>query len=153
MKKNKFLEFIKNYWLLILIVFWPIVIIVFMSLFSSPSTKQKVHWHMPISYNLCWDTTQLKDSWKHWKLHWHDDKQVHVEWVVDMENRNETLWAFFDAANIVFSKTQIWKYKNWDTCKWSNVLWKVSVMINWKENFEFRDYIMNDKDDIKVIFK
>lgn len=153
MKKNNIVEFVKDYGLLLWITVWPIILLILMGIFSPTSTKEIVHWHMPISYNLCWDTTQLKDSWEHGTLHWHDDKQVHVEWVIDTENRNETLWWFFDTTNIAFSESQIWKYKNWDKCEWSNTPGKVSVLINGKENFEFRNYILNDKDEIKILFK
>jgi len=145
-------NFINNYWSLILIILSPIGFVILMDFLNWPNTKQQVHWHMPISYDLCWNTTQLKDDWQHWKIHWHNDNQAHVEWIIDTENRKETLWVFFDSANIKFSQTQIWKYKNWDKCKWSSKKWKVSVIINWKTNLEFRNYILNDKDKIKVIF-
>ena len=156
MKTKTLINFIKNhsffiYAIILPIIFFIILIIKNPGLFNS--TKKQVHWHSPISYNLCWDTSQLKDSWQHWKVHWHDDSQAHIEWTIDTANRTETLWVFFKAANIVFSKTQIWKYKNGDKCKWSDIPWKVSVEINWKENFEFGNYILNDKDEIKILFK
>lgn len=153
MKKNKIIEFIKEYGVLLLIIVLPIVLITAMIIFKDPITKKEVHWHMPISYDLCWDTTVLKDSWSHWILHWHDDEQIHIEWIIDTEKRAETLGGFFDSTNIIFSDTQIWKYKNWDKCEWSEKEWKVSVLINGKENKEYRNYILNDKDDIKIMFK
>ncbi len=153
MKNNKFIEFIKEYWLFILVIGWPMVWSFVMFFQNSSTEKVNVHWHIPISYDLCGDTTQLKDAWKDWKIHGHNDWRIHIEWVVDLKNRTETLWDFFDSANIPFSKTQIWKYKNGDKCPWSNVPWKVSVFVNWKENNEFRDYILQKDESIKVIFK
>ncbi len=155
MKKNIVTKFMKDYWILFLIIFIPIwwfTVLLAVKEWPSLATK-KVHWHMPLSYDLCWDTTYLKDSGKHWKIHGHDDNRAHIEGIVDATKRNETLWKFFDSANIIFSSTQIGKYKNWDVCAWSKKLWKVSVEINGKLNTEFRDYILNDKDKIKIIFK
>ena len=152
MKKNKIIEFIKDYWVLSLIVIWPILLLIIMWLTSPKTDIRKVHWHSEISYDLCWDTTQLKDEWKHWKIHWHDDGKTHIEWSIDMLNRTETLWKFMDSANIPFSSTQIWKYKNWDICPWSEKPWKVSLEINWKINNEFRNFILNEWDKIKIIF-
>jgi hypothetical protein len=153
MKKNNFLQNIKDYGLLYLIIGWPIIWVILISIFSSPSNKKQVHWHMPISYDLCWDTTELRDWPEHWSLHWHNDGKIHMEWIVDLNNNTNTLWKFFDLDWIKFSKTQIWKYKNWDKCEWSTTPWKVSVLVNWKENNQFRDYILNDEDEIKIIFK
>ena len=155
MKKNNIIEFIKEYWILLGVIVWPLLIFIAL-FFVNPkisSDLKLVHWHMPLSYDLCWDTTQLKDWPEHWPLHWHDDGKIHMEWYVNPKKRTETLWKFFDADGIVFSKTQIQNYKNWDKCPWSNTPWKVSVIINWKPNFDFRDYILNDDDNIKIIFK
>ena len=57
MKKNNIIYFIKEYGLLLSIVVLPIVLIISLIIFKSdiPKTKQKVHWHMPISYDLCYD--------------------------------------------------------------------------------------------------
>ena len=153
MKKNKTIEFIKDHWALILLIGWPVILFIIIMISNLSNTKTMVHWHIPISYDLCWDTRQLQDEWKHWKLHWHNDWKIHIEGVVDLENRTETLWDFFDSAGIPFSKTQIWKYKAWDKCPWSNKPWKVSVLINWKENFEFRKHILKKDENIKIIFK
>ncbi len=153
MKKNKIYNFLEEYWFLSLIIWWPIVLFIFMLIFSPKAELKMVHWHMPISYDLCWDTRELNDEWKHWKIHWHNDWKIHIEWNVNMLNRTETLWKFMDSAKIPFSKTQIWKYKNGDNCPWSDKPWKVKVLINWKENNEFRNYVLNDKDKIKIIFK
>ncbi len=152
---KKIIKFLKDYWILLLIVIVPVGWFAAMIVWrEAPSkTAQQVHWHMPLSYDLCWDTTQLKDSGEHWKMHGHDDNRAHIEGIVDAAKRNETLWKFFDSANITFSSTQIGKYKNWDVCPGSKKLWKVSVEINGKLNSEFRDYILNDKDEIKIIFK
>ncbi len=158
---KKYINFLKEYGLLLIIALFFVMWIIWMLVgafinpkqVKSTNGTQQVHWHMPISYNLCWDTSQLKDSGEHGKLHGHDDKQVHVEWFVNMDKRDETLWAFFKSANIPFSQTQIGKYKNGDTCSWSDTPWRVSVMINWQENTEFENYILNDKDTIKIIFK
>jgi len=153
MKNNKFIEFIKDYWVLSLIIIGPILLIIIMWITSPETDIKRVHWHSEISYDLCWDTTQLKDSWQHWKIHWHDDWKAHIEWNIDMLNRSETLWRYMDLANISFSKNMIWKYKNWDKCEWSNKSGKVSVIVNWKENYDFRNYVLNNKDKIKIIFK
>jgi len=155
MRKNKTIEFIKEYWILLLVIGWPVIWFIAL-MFINPkisSDLKQVHWHMPLSYDLCWDTTQLKDWPEHWALHWHNDGKIHMEWLVNPKKRTQTLWKFFDLDGIPFSKTKIWKYKNWDTCSGSNTPWKVSVIINWKPNFEFRDYILNDDDNIKVVFK
>ena len=155
MKNNKTLEFIKEYWILLLVIFIPVwwfAAMIVWNIWKSWTMKQ-VHWHMPISYELCGNTTQLKDSGEHGKLHWHDDNKVHIEWIVNTEKRDETLGGFFDSANIAFSENQIGKYKSWDICPWSGTAWKVSVEINGKQNTEFREYILNDWDKIKIIFK
>ncbi len=158
---KKYIDFIKEYGLL-LWVFWVPIVWIIWSLISAVlwdpqpvilTGKQQVHWHMPISYDLCGDTAQLQDSGKHGKLHGHNDGKIHVEWFIDANNRSETLWSFFQSANIPFSQNQIWKYKNGDTCPWSDTPWKVRVLVNGNENKDFENYILNDKDDIKVIFK
>jgi len=153
MKKNKIIDFIKDYWILLLVILWPVLLLLIMWIVSPETDIKIVHWHSEISYDLCWDTTQLKDSWKHWKIHWHDDWKIHIEWNIDMLNRTETLWKFMDSANIPFSSTRIWKYKNGDKCPWSDKPWKVIMKVNWKENNEFRDFILWEGDKIKIIFK
>ena len=152
-EKNKIIDFIKDYWVLTLLIWWPVVLFIIIMISNISNTKIMVHWHIPISYDLCWDTIQLKDEWEHWKIHWHNDWRIHIEWAVDLDNRTETLWNFFDSAGINFSKTQIWKYKNGDMCPWSDKPWKLKVLINWKENNEFRDHILQKDESIKVIFK
>ena len=152
MKNNKIISFFKDYGVLSLIIVWPIMLITIMWLTSPDTDIKRVHWHSEVSYDLCGDTTQLKDSWEHWKIHWHDDWKAHIEWSVNMLNRTETLWSFMDIAKIPFSKTQIWKYKNWDKCEGSDKAWKVTMEVNWKLNNEYRDFILNQWDKIKIIF-
>lgn len=158
MKNNKWtLDHIKEYWVLYLIIWLPIILLVLLTVFKtdrvSSNTTKNVHWHIPITYELCGDETQLKDSWNHGTLHGHDDAKIHVEGFVDSANRKETLGAFFDSANISFSENNIWSYINGNSCVWSENPWTLSVIINGIENFEYRNYMLNNKDEITVIFQ
>lgn len=154
MKLKQYIYFLKEYGLILAIFILPIVGFILMLILRAPAgNTQQVHWHLPLSYELCWDTTQLSDSGQHGTLHGHDDNQIHVEWIVDLEKRTETLWWFFDAAKIPFSSTTIGTYTNGDTCEWSQTPWKLSVLINGKDIPDFRNYILNDEDEIKVIFQ
>ena len=153
-------SFFKNHWLIIFVIFLPILLLIIIFLLKENWTKKTVHWHMPISYDLCWNTTNLKDSWDHWdfhfidgRSHWHNDWLIHVEWVIDYENRIETLQTFFDSANIEFSENGIQKYNNTYKCNGSNKTWKLILEVNWEENNQYGNYILNDKDIIKIIFK
>ncbi|QFR39133.1 hypothetical protein A9Q91_02765 [Candidatus Gracilibacteria bacterium 28_42_T64] len=155
MKNNKHIKFIKEYGILLLIIIGPIV--GFMTLLAlkgeSSITAKQVHWHMPIAYDLCGNTTQLKDSGNHGILHGHDDAKIHIEGVIDTANRQETLGGFFDSANIVFSELQIAGFTNGDVCEGSNTPGKLRVEINGEENFDFRNFVLSDTDEIKIIFK
>ncbi len=154
MKKLKIIGFFRDYGILLSITIVPVFLFLGLVILKPAPMLgiKQVHWHMPISYNLCGDKSQLKDSWQHGKLHGHDDNQVHVEWIVNSQDRVETLGLFFDAANINFSETQIGKYKNGDICPNSSNPWKLSVMINGEKNTDFRNYILNDKDIIEIVF-
>ncbi|NDK09246.1 hypothetical protein GW846_00515 [Candidatus Gracilibacteria bacterium] len=152
---KKYITFIKDYGILLALVIIPIIWIILMIVFREPVSgdSKQVHWHLPLSYNLCGDTKMIPDSGQHGILHGHDDDQIHVEGIVDMENRNETLGGYFDAANITFNENQIGEYQNGTRCEGSDNPGKLSVLVNGVENTEYRNYILNENDTVEIKFQ
>ncbi len=137
------------YLALIVFVWW---FIYFINLNSKKANMELVHWHMKISYDICWNKDPFPREWKEWLVHWHNDGRIHIEWYVDKNNRKETLWMYFDSLWVKFNDTQIANIQNGYKCPWSNKWWTLKVIINWKQIKNVKDYILEKDDDIKVLF-
>ncbi len=116
-----------------------------------PELAASVHWHLPVSYELCGDTTQLPEAENHGSTHGHNDNIIHLEGTPTKATR--LLGNFFGAAEIPFGKTQIGDYKNGDTCPDSETAGTVRLLVNDVENRAFGDYILQEGDQIKIVFR
>ncbi len=127
---------------------------VYKTITKAPPTASElpVHWHAPITYEICGEEVLFKEKEMHTLLHGHGDGKIHVEGIVPYEGASR-LALFFEATGIAFSRTQIGDRKNGDLCPGSTTPGKVRFYVNGKENFEFGDYVVKDADVIKVEFK
>ncbi len=111
-----------------------------------------VHWHMPISYEFCGKPFTPVEKKEHGLVHGHSDGLAHVEGKI-INDQSITLGKFMDTIGMPFNKDKISTYNNGDTCPDSTVSGKVKVLIDGKNNTEFRDHIFNNKEAIKIIFE
>jgi len=117
-----------------------------------PYPSRAVHWHIPIAYNLCGNTSQLVERPNHSLIHGHSDKLVHVEGKIP-STKAIRLGIFFDNIGMEFSRDRIGKYKNGDTCPNSNTPGQIKLFVNGKENTEFREYVLKRSNRIEVVFE
>jgi len=121
--------------------------------YSDAFPKNPVHWHMPVSLNICGKKMPVPEKKEEHRLvHGHKDGVMHVEGRVRNE-KSISLGEYFDSVGVPFSKTQIDIWKNGDTCPDSDTPATVHLRVNGKENMLFRDYVPKNKDSIEVVFE
>ena len=152
LRKEKLKSFIST-------ISWILGIVAFLGLFfyfasnrTSRSSVPPVHWHIGVSYNLCGDTNQLAEKEDHSLLHGHQDGQIHVEGRIPSDNAIK-LGKFFDNIGIEFDTDRIAQYKNGDKCPESDTAGKVQLLVNGAENPEFREYVLQEGDNIEIVFQ
>ncbi len=114
-----------------------------------------IHWHATPLIEICGEkkSTPVPLTNRHLGsnlLHTHEDSLIHIEGNVQSPE-HITLGKFFDGIAVKFSETKIMNKTNGDLCNGNKG--KVKMLVNGKENFEFRNYVIKEKDVIKIIFE
>ncbi|MBI4399830.1 hypothetical protein HY570_03695 [Candidatus Micrarchaeota archaeon] len=121
------------------------------------SSGPLVHWHANVTIETCGlqvDLPRIPSGASHLGndlLHTHDDNVIHVEGVVKSDN-DIKLGAFFDAIKVPFSENQIYNFKNGEGCSANSSPGKVKMLVDGKENTEFRNHVVKDQEDIIIIY-
>jgi len=138
-------------------LFWAVAVFSSVAFFAWILATKKppapvVHWHAPISYEICGEPFSPPERENHGLVHGHGDGRAHIEGRLS-EPSNTTLGKFMDAIGVPFSKTQFSKYKNGEKCPGKNRAAKVRVFVDGAENFQFRDLPLRDAENIKITFE
>ena len=129
-------------------------------LFSQPTTesytKDAVHWHAQLDVYACGENKLMPapEGEHHLGLpllHTHSDRLIHIEGKI-WKKEDIMLGAYMDAIGIPFNDTQLLDYKNDGMCD-NGKPNKVRMIVNDKENFEFRNYVINNKDKIELRYE
>jgi len=140
-----------------------VIIIYFLfNLFSKPVVKSytdgPVHWHASLDVFICgnkMDVPKEAPVGEHHLglplLHTHADRLIHIEGQV-WKKEDISFGAYMDAINVPFSNDTIMEYKNDGMCN-DGKLNKVKMLVNGKENFELRNYVVKDKDKIEIRYE
>lgn len=113
---------------------------------------ENVHWHSPITYELCGEKVVMNEKQAHGLLHGHNDEIIHVEGALLVE-KSIPVKGFFDAIGLPFSSTQIGEYKNGDVCPNSVLPGQVSFFVNGEPNFEYENYVLRENDIFLIKFE
>ena len=114
-----------------------------------------IHWHPNVEFTVCGESRPTpKALTGHLGtnlLHYHADEGViHIEGLIP-HWAEITLGKAMDVGNIKFSSTELFEYKNGDTCPGGTV-GKVSMTVDGLANEEFRDHVLRDGEKIKLVF-
>ena len=156
----------KNFWFFILFVVG--VIVIYVVLISGNSSgpyavarppEQIVHWHSDVELEVCGKTRpdllmidfDAGSRGTH-LLHTHGDNKIHIEEKIIWKKEDIALGKFFDSVGLKFSESKLLDKVNGDECS-AGKQGNVKMFVNGKENFEFRNYVPNDGDKIKLIFE
>lgn len=132
---------------------------------NAPLDKQKcyftAHRHFHFDINVCgekrilsYETGDLQKAHTHvetGKIHWHGLLPVDPETQEVTDYSQLELRNMFAELKIPASESSIYNYKNGDKCP-SGETGELKVFINGEEKQNFLDYIVKDKDKIKVEF-
>ena len=148
----------KNSFSLATILWWLVGIAIFAGFGmairgnSKRAAVKPVHWHSPITYEVCGKSYTPKEKAEHGLVHGHSDGVAHVEGKITDE-KNITLGKFMDSIGVKFSETEFATHKNGDICPGKTETGKVKMLVDGKENFDFRNHVLRDKETIKIIFE
>ena len=130
-----------------------IFIIAIYYLVSSPSENKypatPVHWHARPVIKICGEAAGLPQNKGIHQLHTHTDGLIHIE---DMVRRDEDimLGRAFDMLGILFTNQSIYNYSNGDLCDGTPAALK--MFVNGVQNYDFRNYVLKDGDEILIEF-
>lgn len=113
---------------------------------------ENVHWHSPITYEICGEKVVMNEKQAHGLLHGHNDGIIHVEGALLVE-KSIPVKGFFDAIGLPFSSTQIGEYKNGDTCPNGTEPGEVLFFVNGEQNFKYETYILRENDVFLIKFE
>ena len=114
--------------------------------------RKGFHWHANLSINILGEVKDIPagiglEKLPHNPLHTHDrDNVIHLEFSGLVKKDDIKLGRFFEVWDKNFDKDCIL-----DKCNGPDGQLKMTV--NGKENLEFENYIMHDKDKIEIIFE
>ena len=115
--------------------------------------KSAIHWHMPVSLEICGKETPIvAKKQEHGLIHGHNDGQMHIEGRV-RNDEDASLGKYFDSIGVAFSNTQIDTWTNGKKCENSQTSGKVSMTVNGNKNTEFRNFIPKEGDKIVISFQ
>ncbi len=116
-------------------------------------TRSGLHWHTKLSIKIDGKKQEIPANIGigavHQKIHTHDDNKegvIHMEMNGLVTKDDTRLGNFFRIWGKKFSSTQIFDKKNSKDKK-------VKMIVNGKENKEFENYHMRDKDNIEISFE
>lgn len=115
-----------------------------------------VHWHAKIHVFICGKEREFPggSAAQHVGtnlIHHHGDQTIHIEGVIPRKE-DVMLGEFFDAINVPFSSEEIFDSKNGNGCNDGKEN-KVHLFVNEKENTEFRDALIHDKDTFEIRYE
>lgn len=132
------------------------------NIFSKPKvesyTKDAVHWHAGLNVFICGEKIDVPKELPQGEhhlglplLHTHADGLIHIEGKI-WKKEDISLGAYMDAIGVPFGNDTIMGYKNDGMCNDGKAN-KVRMIVNGKENNEFRNYVVNDKDKIEIRYE
>lgn len=86
------------------------------------------------------------------KIHWHKLVEVNPQ-TKKVSDSEFMLGKIFDDLGIYFNRDGIFEYRNGQLNPKTGQPAQLKVLINGKENTEFREYVWQDKDKIEIIFE
>ncbi len=107
-----------------------------------PYYEGEFHWHANFEVFMCGERQEIKCGSSLCGImltHHHNDNIIHTEGSSISKKEDVALGKFFDRIGITFSDMQIMDKKNGDLC--SGKAGRVKLVVNGKENTEFREYI------------
>lgn len=120
-------------------------------------TKTNIHWHAYPKVIICDEEKELpyplgQAHLGNALLHTHSppDNFIHIEGRIYSVD-DIKLGKYFDVIGVSFNQDQIFDIKNGDLC--NGELGKLKMFVNDVENFEFREYILRDQDNILIKFE
>jgi len=143
---------------LVTILWWLVGIVIFAGFVMAIRSNAKrmatkpVHWHAPISYEICGESFTPPEKKEHGLVHGHNDRMAHVEGKIT-DKKNITLGKFMDSIGVNFSETEFATYKNGDRCPDKNEPGKVRLLVAGQESSDFRNHVLKDKESIKIVFE
>ncbi len=127
---------------------------------KAPYTSGPVHWHAETSFSGCGVIYSFPRPAPGRMLgpeglHTHDDGRVHIEQQV-MKAEDISLGRYFDNVGVKFSKDGVsWGKVNFEAgtkCP-DGKEGKLKMLVNGKENSDFRGYVIHDGDKIDLKFE
>ncbi len=119
------------------------------------------HWHVFVPIEICGEKFRLpiekgplEKSHTHEEeniWHWHDKLPYDNQAKTVLNTEPLKLGGFFDALEIPFDSTQINGKQNGDACP-NGETGTLKMLLNGKNSTLFRDYILKDKDVVRLVF-
>ncbi len=114
-------------------------------------SRAGIHWHPEIKISILGQKQEIPDNIGlgvvEKPIHTHDNTGViHLEFSGLVKKDDILLGKFFEVWGKKFSKDCIF-----DKC--NGFEGQIKMLINGKQNFEFENYLMKDKDKIEIIFE
>lgn len=118
---------------------------------SEVVSKQGIHWHTDLTIKILGQYQDISANIgigiTHRPIHTHDpDGVIHMEFSGLVRKNDVRLNRFFEIWGKEFNKDCIF-----DQCNESDG--EVKMFVNEEPNFEFENYVMQDKDKIEIIFE
>lgn len=123
---------------------------------EGPYTAGVVHWHASLQVFACGIFKEMPAPFGDAHLgspllHTHSDRLVHIEGKI-WRKEDIMLGKYMDNIGVDFAQDRILDYVNGNECNDGKEN-KVRMEVNGKENFEFRNYIINDGDKIEIRYE
>lgn len=125
---------------------------------EQPYTSGQVHWHASLEVFTCDRFREMPKpiggADTHLGtplLHTHKDGLIHIEGRI-YRKQDIMLGKYMDNLDVEFDEDKIMDYVNGDGCNDGKEN-KVRMQVNGKDNFEFRNYVINDGDKIVIKYE
>lgn len=125
---------------------------------EQPYTSGQVHWHASLEVFTCGRFREMPKPIGAGDahlgsplLHTHKDGLIHIEGRI-YRKQDIMLGKYMDNLDVKFDEDSIMDYVNGDGCNDGKEN-KVRMQVNGKENFEFRNYVINDGDKIVIKYE
>ena len=121
-----------------------------------PYTQGQVHWHSKVDIEICGkkiDLPRIPYGQGHLGsavLHTHDDNVAHIEGQI-IKKEDASLGKFMDLIGVKFLETQIFDKKNGDECE--GIPGSLKMFVNGERSDEFRNHVLKDGEEIKIVFE
>lgn len=115
-------------------------------------SRNGLHWHSNLSIKILGETQDIPagiglEKLPHQPLHTHDrDNIIHMEYAGLVKNTDLRIGNFFNIWGKTFNQNCIFE-------KCSGPEGQLRMLVNGKENLEFENYMMRDKDVIEIIYE